>query len=255
MTASSAASDSRISARYPKPTLMIWLRSWLYLFLFLGWTISASIFLLPTLVNPRWTLSGIRLWIRGIMFLGRTVVGITCRVVGREHVPPGACIIAAQHQASYETFRLFMDIDHPIFILKRELTWIPFIGWYMTRAGFVGIDRGAGAGAMRKMLRETERALEKGYQVVVFPEGTRVPVGETRPYRPGIVVLYNQCTVPVIPMALNSGFFWGKTRILKMPGEIVFQFFPALPTGLDKDSLLRELRTRLESAGSMPDSL
>ena len=229
---------------------MIWLRSWAYLFLFLLWTAFSSIILLPTLIHPRWTLHGVRFWIGGIMILARVVVGITCRVVGREHVPEGACIIAAEHQASFETFRLFKDIEHPIFILKRELTWIPFIGWYMTRAGFVGIDRSAGAGAMRKMLRGAESALAAGHQVVVFPEGTRVFDGERQPYRPGIVALYNRCDVPVIPMALNSGFFWGKTRILKMPGEIIFQFLPALPRGLDKDSLLTELRTRLDAADS-----
>jgi len=239
-----------VSPQYPSPTLMIWLRSWGYFFLFLAWTVFSSIILLPTLIKPRWTLHGIRFWIGGIMVLARTVCGITCRVEGREHVPPGACIIAAQHQASFETFRLFMDIEHPIFILKRELTWIPFIGWYMNRAGFVGIDRSAGAGAMRKMLRESQSALEAGYQAVVFPEGTRVPVGETRPYRPGIAALYAYCDVPMIPMALNSGFFWGKTRVLKMPGEIVFRFLPALPRGLDKDTMLIELRSRLEAADS-----
>jgi len=249
MTASDGAPAQR-----PSPTAAIWLRSWAYLFLFLLWTVFSAIVLLPTLLNARWTLHGIRFWIGGIMTLARTVCGITCRVVGREHVPQGACIIAAEHQASFETYRLFMDIEHPIFILKRELTWIPFIGWYMTRAGFVGIDRSAGAGAMRKMLREAQTALKAGHQVVVFPEGTRVPVGETRPYRPGIAALYAHCDVPVIPMALNSGFFWGKTRILKMPGEIVFQFLPALPRDLDKDSLLTELRARLDAADSQLDS-
>lgn len=229
---------------------VIWLRSWAYLVLFLAWTVFSAIALLPTLITPRWTLRGIRLWIGGIMVLARVVAGITCRVVGLENVPPGACIIAAEHQSSFETYRLFMDLEHPIFILKRELTWIPFIGWYMTRAGFVAIDRGAGAGAMRKMLRAAQTALEAGHQVIVFPEGTRVPVGETRPYRPGVAALYAQCAVPMIPLALNTGYFWGKTRILKMPGEIVFQFMPAVATGLDKDGLLADLRARFAAADS-----
>jgi hypothetical protein len=96
----------------------------------------------------------------------RVICGISCRVLGKEHVPTGACIIAAEHQSSFETYRLFKDLEHPIFILKRELTWIPIVGWYMTRAGFVPIDRGAGAGAMRKMLRATEAALKAAPELV-----------------------------------------------------------------------------------------
>ena len=238
----------------PAIPAMVWLRSWLYLVFFLLWTVFSAIVLLPTLITPRWTLHGIRFWIGGIMVLARVIAGIRCRVLGLEHVPPGACIIAAEHQSSFETYRLFMDLEHPIFILKRELTWIPFIGWYMTRAGFVAIDRGAGAGAMRKMLRATQVALEAGHQVVVFPEGTRVPFGEKRPYQPGIAALYNQCDVPMIPMALNTGYFWGKTRILKIPGEIIFRFMPALPRGLDRDGLLATLRTTFEAADSRLDS-
>ncbi|MBY0512111.1 MAG: 1-acyl-sn-glycerol-3-phosphate acyltransferase [Rhodospirillaceae bacterium] len=238
---------------------MIVIRSWIYLAAFLTWTLGLAVICLPSLSKSSWTLAAIRMWIRGVMVLARTIVGIDCRVLGKENLPSrsdgrvGACIIAAQHQSSFETYRLFMDLPHPIFILKRELIWIPFIGWYMTRAGLISIDRGAGATAMRKMLRAAQAALDNGHQVVVFPEGTRVLPGETRPYRPGIAALYAHCTAPVIPMALNSGYFWGKTRVLKLPGEIVFQFLPALPPGLDKDGVLAALRTRLDAAaGTLP---
>lgn len=233
------------------------LRSWIYLAAFLSWTLGAAIACLPSLLKPSWTLRAIRMWIRGIMTLAEYIVGITCRVTGQEHLPTGPggalgpCIIAAQHQSSFETYRLFLDLPHPIFILKRELIWIPLVGWYMTRAGFISIDRGAGAPAMRKMLRATQAALDAGHQVIVFPEGTRVPPGEQRPYRPGISALYAHCTAPVIPMALNSGYLWGKTRVLKLPGEIVFQFLPALPPGLSREAVLTELRARLETAAAL----
>jgi len=234
-------------ATIPRATPVIWLRSWLYFFLFLIWTVFTAVVCLPLLLTERSTLWAVRWWTGGLMLLARFVVGITYRAEGREHIPKGPCIIAAQHQSSYETYRMFSEVYHPIFVLKRELIWIPLIGWYMLRAGFVSINRGAGAGAMRKMLRETQDALDRGFQVVVFPEGTRVLPGRSNPYRPGIAALYTHCNVPVIPMALNTGAFWGKTRILKMPGEIVFKFLPALPTGLDKETMLTELRTRLES--------
>ncbi len=242
------ASPQALFLSPPEQSLLIWVRSWIYLAAFVAWTTAAAIACTPTLLSRRSTMIAIRMWIRGIMFLARIVVGISCRVRGREHVPQGACIIAAQHQSSFETYRLFLELEHPVLILKRELTWIPIIGWYMMRAGLVSIDRSAGAGAMRKMLRSAHATLEAGYQVVVFPEGTRVPPGETRPYRPGIAALYAHCRVPLIPMALNSGRLWGKTRVLKIPGEITFQFLPALPAGLAKDQLLVELQGRLEGA-------
>ena len=184
------------------------------------------------------------------MFLARVLVGINVRVLNKELLPQGGCIVAAQHQASFETYRLFLELRRPVFILKRELVWIPLVGWYMARAKFISIDRGAAGAAMRKMLRAAKIAIENGHQILVFPEGTRVLPGEKRPYRPGVAALYAYCAAPVIPVALNSGHLWGKTRILKLPGEITFQFLPALPEGLDKDGMLTELRTRLEAAAA-----
>jgi 1-acyl-sn-glycerol-3-phosphate acyltransferase len=99
------------------------------------------------------------------------------------------------------------------------------------------------------MLRAADAALASGHQVIIFPEGTRTPPGVQQPYRPGVVAMYSRATAPLIPMALNSGRLWGKTRILKLPGEIVFKFLPALPPNLGRDEMLAELRRRLEGAG------
>lgn len=184
------------------------------------------------------------------MNLAKTLAGIDCLTLGRENIPPGACIIAAQHQSSYETYRLLLELDQPVFILKRELILIPFVGWFMSRIGLIGINRSAGAGAMRKVLREAQAALDAGRQVIIFPEGTRTEPGVVKPYRPGVAALYARCSAPVIPLALNSGYFWGKTRILKRPGTIVFHFLPPLAPGQDKDTMLKDLRARIDSAAS-----
>jgi 1-acyl-sn-glycerol-3-phosphate acyltransferase len=227
--------------------LVVWLRSWIYLAAFLVWTVVASVVMLPSLVHRTWTLVAIRTWVRGIMVLARTIAGIDCRVEGHANLPPGPCIIASQHQSSFETYRIFLEVPHPVFVLKRELVAIPIIGWYMARGGLVPIDRGAGAAAMRKMLRAAKAAVTRGDQIVLFPEGTRVPPGEQRPYQPGIVALYQFCGVPVVPCALDSGMLWGKTRILKKPGTITIRFLPALPDGLEKDEMLALLRKRIEA--------
>ncbi len=231
-------------------------RSWAYLISFLTWTVALALVCLPALLKQQWALGIARFWVRGVMTLARFIAGIQSTTIGRENIPAGACIIAAQHQSSYETYRLFLELDYPVFILKRELTYIPIVGWFMKRIGLVGIDRSAGAGAMRKVIRETQAALDAGHQVIIFPEGTRTAPGVVRPYRPGIAALYAHCDAPIIPMALNSGYFWGKTRILKRPGTIIFHFLPPLPTGLDKEAMLAELRRRIDAAGEqMPQNL
>jgi len=225
------------------------IRSWIYLFAFLAWTIGSALLFLPLLVSRRSTVGAIRLWVRGVQALARSITGITFRSEGRGNIPKGPCIVAAQHQSSFETYAMFLEFDRPVFVLKRELIYIPVIGWYMQRAGLVHIDRGAGATAMRKMMREAQAALDAGHQVIIFPEGTRVKPGQLVAYKPGIAALSTHCDAPVIPMALNSGYFWGKTRVLKRPGEIVFRYLPALPRGLPREEMLAELRRRLD-AGS-----
>lgn len=229
-------------------SLGVHLRSWLYLFAFLGWTIGTAIICLPALATRRSAIGAIRAWVRGVRLLARLICGVTFRSEGRENITPGPCIVAAQHQSSFETYEMFLEFERPVFVLKRELIFIPVIGWYMQRAGLVHVDRGAGASAMRKMLREAQQALDAGNQVIIFPEGTRVRPGASVAYKPGIAALYTHCDAPVIPVALNSGYFWGKTRIVKRPGEIVFRYLPALPKGLERDEMLAELRRRIESA-------
>lgn len=229
---------------------MILLRSWIYFFGFLVWTVGVAIICLPLLTSRRATVFSIRTWVRGIKTMARVICGITFRTEGRENIPSGPCIVAAQHQASFETYLMFLEFQSPVFVLKRELIFIPVIGWYMQRAGLVHVNRGAGASAMRKMLREAQAAVDTGHQVIIFPEGTRAKPGASVPYKPGIVALYTHCDAPLIPMALNTGHFWGKTRILKRPGEIVFHYLPAMPRDLPRDEMLAELRRRIDAAST-----
>lgn len=229
---------------------MTWFRSFLFLIIFLIWTLSVAILGLPFLATRRGALGGTRAWARGVAALARWILNIHFEVRGRENVPDGPCIIAAQHQSAFETYMLFLLFEYPVFVLKQSLQWIPLVGWYIKRGGLIGIDRGAGGSAMRRVLRAASKAIAQGETVLIFPEGTRTPPGGHTDYKPGIVALYNHCDAPVIPMALNSGHFWGKTQISKMPGTIVFEFLPAIPAGLPKDVFLTQLRASLESASA-----
>jgi len=229
---------------------MIWVRSGVYFAAFMTWTVVAGFFCLPALLSQKWSMAVAKMWVRGIMFLARTIAGIDCEVTGKSHLPDGASIVAAQHQSSFETYRLYLELDRPTFVLKRELLSIPIVGWFMKRVGMIGIDRSAGASSMRKMIRDSQAALDAGRQIIVFPEGTRAAPGEVIPYRPGIAALYAHCSEPVLPVALNSGYFWGRSRVLKIPGVIQVQFLPPLAEGMNKQEMLADLRARIDSAAA-----
>ena len=133
-------------------------------------------------------------------------------------------------------------------MLTRELLWIPCYGWYARKAGMVPIDRGAGATALKAMVRRAREVVAERRPIVIFPEGTRTAVGAKRPYHPGVAALYTQLGLPVVPVAVNSGLFWPRRRFLKRPGRIIVEVLPPLPPGLDRKAFIAELQSRIEMA-------
>lgn len=215
-----------------------------------SWTLLLLILCLPGLLMPRRVLNchAARLWLGGVRAMLRTLVGLDHEVRGRERVPPGPVIFAVKHQSAWETLTLHLLIDDPAIALKRELTLIPLFGWYALRAGMIRIDRGHGTRALRSLITGARKALARGQPVVIFPEGTRVAPGARRPYHPGVAGLYLQLGVPVVPVALNSGLFWGRRAFVKRPGRIAVEFLPAIPPGLTRRRFMEVLEERLESA-------
>lgn len=223
-------------------------RSLLFQVLFYVWTICLCLLYLPLLLGPRsWTLAGARVWIKGGLWLLRTIVGLDHEVRGAAHMPTGAALVAPKHQSMWDTMVFHVLLPDPVYILKKELIGIPFFGWYLKRAGSIAIDRSAGARALKHMAEATRDALAKGRQVIIFPEGTRTAPGDTRPYQPGVGLLYG-LGAPVVPVALNSGLFWGRHTFLRKPGRIVVEFLPAMEEGLDRRAFLKELQGRIETA-------
>jgi 1-acyl-sn-glycerol-3-phosphate acyltransferase len=189
-----------------------------------------------------------RLWARGTMALLRWTVGLAWEVRGREHLPPGAAIVAMKHQSAWDTIVLPLVFADPAVVLKRELLWIPFYGWYAGRAAAIPVDRGAGAAALRRMLAAAQGPVREERPIVIFPEGTRTAVGQRKPYHPGVAALYRQLGLPLVPVAVNSGLFWGRRAFLKRPGRIVAEILPAVSAGLDRRTALAELERRIEDA-------
>ena len=133
-------------------------------------------------------------------------------------------------------------------MLKRELLFIPIVGWAMARAGNIAVERGDGAKALRGLVRQAKAAIAEGRSILIFPEGTRTPVGSQRPYQVGTAALYRQLGVPVVPVALNSGLFWGRRKFIKWPGIIDVEVLPPIPPGLDRETFMATLRERIEGA-------
>ena len=214
------------------------------------WTAVLYLMVLPVyLLGPRsWLVPLSKLWLRPIHALARRVIGLDYEVRGRANLPESPCLIAAKHQSAWEIFALLVELDQPAFVLKRELMRIPLFGWYTRRYGAVPIDRSGGSAALRSMLRSARGFLDAGRAVVIFPEGTRLPPGARGAYHPGVAALYRDLGVPVVPLALNAGAFWGRRALDRRPGRIVLEFLAPIPPGLDRKTFMATLADRLEPA-------
>lgn len=189
----------------------------------------------------------VRLWLGQIEWIERHIGGIRWQVKGQQHLPPGPCIIAAKHQSAWETFKLHIIFKDPAIVLKRELLMIPLWGWYLKRSGVIAIDRAKGARALSSMMTPAREAAQAGRKIVIFPQGTRVKPGAFIPYKSGLAALYQELNLPVVPMALNSGLFWGKDSFTKKPGLITVEFLPPIPPGLPRKDMMARVQKELEA--------
>jgi 1-acyl-sn-glycerol-3-phosphate acyltransferase len=234
--------------------LMVAVRSALFNLAFFVFTAAGAILLSPALLLPRRvSVSAVRWWARQVLALLRVIAGVEVRVTGREHLPPeGPALIAAKHQSAFDTIIWLALLPHPAYVLKAELLLIPFYGWFCRRAGMIGVDRGAGASAMRSLLREADIAFADARQVVIFPQGTRVAArpgtAATHPYQPGITALYARSGLAVIPAATDSGRFWPRRSFLKQPGTITVAILPPLPPGMPRKGFETTLAEAIEAA-------
>ncbi len=228
---------------------MLVLRSLLFNLYYFGSFILAPLVLWVCLPLPRpYMQRGVRLWVKGLRLGLKWIVGLVYQVRGLENVPEGAAIFACKHQSAWETTAFYILADDPAYVLKKELLSIPFWGWVARKAKAIGVDRAGGVGALKRMVKESLAVLDANRQVIIFPEGTRMAPGETKPYYPGIAALYANTEAPVVPVALNSGLFWGRRRFIKRPGVITLEFLPPMPRGLDRREFMAELQARIETA-------
>jgi len=228
---------------------VITIRSILFNVLFYLNLVILLVAAIPTLVLPRRAILGMaKLWGLTTLWLLRVVCGIDVEWRGLEKIPPGGIVIAAKHQSIWETFALITLFSDPTFVIKRELMWIPFFGWYAWHGGMIPVDRGAGRAALSGMTEHARKALAEGRQIIIFPEGTRRAAGADPKYKFGVAHLYAEAGAPCVPIALNSGLFWPRRRFLRFPGTVRVEILDPIPPGADRNTFFTRLQDEIEAA-------
>ncbi|MCD6034502.1 MAG: acyl-phosphate glycerol 3-phosphate acyltransferase [Rickettsiales bacterium] len=191
-------------------------------------------------------------WAAGVLFAVRVLCGIKHEVKGLERLPEGSYIIASKHQSAWDTAIFHVLLNRPVFILKKELTKLPFFGPYLGKMGMVAIDRSGQLAALKDMVVQVEGRLKQGRPVVIFPEGTRTKPGAKVKYHPGIAALYTHESIdaPIVPVALNSGIFWGRSSFMKKQGVVQIEFLPPLEKGLPRKVFMETLERQIEEAST-----
>ncbi len=218
-----------------------------YLVFYVQTAILAIIIGVTAMITKRRTRFGWTLalyWIHSHILALRLLAGVKTDVMGEENIPPGPCIIASKHMSDWDIFAILPGARRPAFIAKKELMDIPFFGQAAMSFDTIRIDRSLGGEAIPALMEDARRALANGARIIIFPEGTRKPPLAEHDYKWGIVRMYEELGVPVVPVALNSGLFWGRHSLVIWPGTARARFLPAIPPGLPA----QEFRERLVSA-------
>lgn len=223
-------------------------RSAIFFLWFAAVSTVLSLASVPALLLDRKIIVGVsRAWSRATLWGLKYIAGLDYEIRGS--LPPKGVLVASKHMSMWDTVALYLLIDDPTVVVKRELLRVPFYGWYVWKAGVIAIDRNAGAQALRRMVEGARAAIAGGHAILIFPEGHRMAPGAAPEYKPGVAALYAQLDVECVPVALNSGLFWtGPAGFIKKRGRVVVQFLEPIPPGLRAREFLQTLEARIETA-------
>ncbi|MEM1129742.1 MAG: 1-acyl-sn-glycerol-3-phosphate acyltransferase [Pseudomonadota bacterium] len=205
-----------------------------------------AVFFTPwALVDRRGAFAGIRTYCRWIRFSAKHMIGLESQIRGT--VPSGEVLVASKHQSFFDIILLCSVLPRPKFIMKSELRWAPILGWFALRIGCVPVVRGKRSEAVAKMLADVAAGRADPGQLVIYPQGTRVPVGEKRDYKVGAGLLYEQLGGVCVPAATNVGVFWPKRGFRRRSGLAVLEFLPEIEKGLEVSAFMARLEDAVET--------
>jgi 1-acyl-sn-glycerol-3-phosphate acyltransferase len=228
---------------------MVGLRSLLFNVLFYATLLALMILGLPSVLMGRHAVFFMgRLWGACSLWLLKRICGLTLEFRGLENIPKGGYIIASKHQSFLETFSLIKNAPDFAYVLKRELMYIPFFGWYLWGAEQISIDRARGRSALAVLGERAAKVLRSGRQIFIFPEGTRRAPGAPPQYKQGVAQLYVDSGAPCLPVALNTGLYWSRRGFTRRPGVAIIEYLPVIEPGLDREAFLAKLQDTMETA-------
>ena len=189
-------------------------------------------------------------WTRFCIWLADKLLGIKYQVKGTENMPTGPAILLSKHQSTWETlfYPGFFLPRELCYVFKRELLMLPFFGWGIGLLKMIHIDRRKGSGAFEEVVTQGKEKLAEGRLIIMFPEGTRIPVGQAGKYKSGGARLAVRTGAPIIPIAHNAGEFWPRNAFIKKPGLVTVSIGPAIQTeGRDSEEVNNEVQQWIES--------
>ena len=226
-----------------------WLLSLVFIIqMYLAMFVVALAFAPWALFSRRGALLACHSYAAWVIWTARLLCGLRTELRG--DVPRGEVLVAAKHQSFFDIIVIFHSLEKPRFVMKRELIYAPFLGQYALRIGCIPVDRGKRGAAIAKMKADVAAGSADPGQLVIYPQGTRVAPGDSKPYKPGTAILYQQLGQPCVPVATNIGMFWPKRGILRQPGVAVVEFLPQIPAGLRGSSFMARLEGDIETASN-----
>lgn len=202
------------------------------------------------LAPRRWAMAGLKAHAITILWLLEKIAGTKLEVRGHDNLPGTGCLVVAKHQSAWDTFALIPLFRDPAIVLKDELKWIPFYGWFCIKFEHILVKRERAAVALKRMIGDAKDRIDDNREILIFPEGTRQAPGAPPAYKPGYVALYEGLGVTCVPVALNSGVFWPRRSWLRLPGTIVVEFLDPVPAGLARKDFKARVETAIEDASA-----
>ena len=232
---------------------MVYIRSFIFNSVFYVGTAILVVLMGPLLLLPPFLARYLARFWGWLAHKQLYIVGINQREYGEKHLDK-LVIYAVKHQSAWETIILSWLLHAPAFVLKVELLRLPIIGLFFIKTGCIPVDRAGGMRALRKMRGAALELAAKGRSMLIFPQGTRIMSGVTKPYEIGVFALYQSTGLPVVPVALNSGVVWPRNSWLKYPGTVDIHFLEPIQPGLTRKQFMVKLEQRIENKMAVLDS-
>ncbi len=226
-----------------------WLRSLIFIVQMYLAMFLMALFFTPLAVWKRdWAFRGIHTYCRWVRWTASWMVGLKSEVRGE--VPTDEVLLASKHQSFFDIIIIVSAVPRPKFVMKKEIQWAPIVGYFAKRIGCIAVDRGKRSLAIKQMVADVKSGAQFPGQLIIFPQGTRVAAGASKPYKIGTGVLYRETKQDCVPAATNVGVFWRRHGIMRHPGLAVVEFLPRIKSGLKIELFMEELETAIEDASN-----